>query len=129
MDTRERSLLCGSRLQPRHKAADSEPALARVSGVRCPVPTGSRETPPESSKRTAGAFRLRGLLGRTSPTRLCLPLVCVLISLAASASAPATPAAATPPQSSPLEFIGQWGAHGEGPGEMAQPIGLAVDLN
>jgi sugar lactone lactonase YvrE len=55
--------------------------------------------------------------------------VLVLISLAAAACGPAQPASVPPPQSSPLEFIGQWGVRGEAPGELAEPVGIAVDLN
>jgi len=64
-----------------------------------------------------------------SAARACWVLVCVLISLAATACGPAQPAAAPRPQSSPLEFVGQWGMRGEAPGELAEPIGIAVDLN
>jgi len=53
----------------------------------------------------------------------------VMVSMAATACGPAQPAAAPPPQSSPLEFIGQWGMRGEAPGELAEPVGLAVDLS
>jgi hypothetical protein len=121
MHTCECNLLCGSRLEPRDQRDYIGPASAPVSGVR--------RTPPESSKRTAGLPGRRGLIGPVSHARACLMFAVVLVSLAATACAPAEPAAATPPQSSPLEFIGQWGAHGEGPGELAQPVGLAVDLN
>ena len=58
-----------------------------------------------------------------------LVLAAALVSLTATTCGPAGPAAATPPQTSPLELLGQWGVHGEGPGELAQPVGLAVDLN
>jgi streptogramin lyase len=36
---------------------------------------------------------------------------------------------ASPPQTSPLEFVAEWGMKGDGPGELADPVGLAVDLN
>jgi len=53
-----------------------------------------------------------------------------LISLAAgSCGQVQTAANQPPPQSSPLEFIGEWGVRGEGPGELAEPVGPAVDLN
>lgn len=56
--------------------------------------------------------------------------VLVLISLAAAACGPdPTAAVPPPPQSSPLEFIGEWGVRGDAPGELAEPVGLAVDLN
>jgi len=53
--------------------------------------------------------------------------VLVLVSLAAIACGPAQPAAVPPPQSSPLEFIAEWGVRGEAPGELAEPVGIAVD--
>jgi streptogramin lyase len=56
-------------------------------------------------------------------------LVCALLSLTATACGSAQRATAAPPQSSSLEFIAQWGMKGQGPGELAEPAGLAVDLN
>jgi hypothetical protein len=37
--------------------------------------------------------------------------------------------AALPQQSGALEFVSEWGMKGEGPGELTEPIGLAVDVN
>jgi streptogramin lyase len=37
------------------------------------------------------------------------------------------PQAAAVPQQPPLEFIGQWGVPGEGPGQLQDPVGPAVD--
>ena len=61
--------------------------------------------------------------------RSCPAAACALLSLLASACGPAQPVTASPPQSSPLEFVGEWGMQGDGPGELAEPVGLAVDLN
>ena len=101
---------CGSRLQPRHEASSIDPAsAAEVPNLNLPhrlVPA----TPAVS----------------TNSVPAC---VLVLISLAAAACGPAQPASVPRPQSSPLEFIGQWGVRGEGPGELAEPVGIAVDLN
>ena len=102
--------LCGSRLQPRHKASTIDPAsAAEVPNLNLPL----------------------GLVPATpaAGTNWVPACVLVLISLAAVACGPAQPAAVPPPQSSPLEFIDQWGVRGEGPGELAEPLGLAADLN
>jgi streptogramin lyase len=56
-------------------------------------------------------------------------IFCVLAALAVSACGPAQPVTASPPQASPLEFVGEWGMKGEEPGQLAEPAGLAVDLN
>ena len=63
-------------------------------------------------------------------TRLAPACAVLWISLATVACGPAAQTASIPPpQSSPLEFIGQWGVPGEGPGELAEPVGIAADLN
>jgi DNA-binding beta-propeller fold protein YncE len=67
---------------------------------------------------------------RTSRTaRYCLAAACVLLSLLTTACGSAQPVTASPPQTNPLEFIAEWGMKGNGPGELADPVGLAVDLN
>src|SRR3954469_23961866 len=38
-------------------------------------------------------------------------------------------AIAQPPQSASLEFLGEWGMRGEGPGELAEPVAIAADVN
>jgi hypothetical protein len=58
-----------------------------------------------------------------------LVLACALLLLAAAACGPAQQATASSPQSSPLEFVAEWGMKGESPGELADPAGIAVDLN
>ena len=68
-------------------------------------------------------------MARTASMRRSrLPLACALIALAGAAGAPAQTVIASP-ASGPLEFIGEWGMKGESPGELAEPVGLAVDLN
>ena len=47
----------------------------------------------------------------------------------AASCGPTQQATASPQQSNPLELIAEWGVKGEGPGELAEPVGLAVDLN
>ena len=37
------------------------------------------------------------------------------------------PQAAAAPQPPPVEFLGQWGVHGDGPGQLDDPVGPAVD--
>jgi sugar lactone lactonase YvrE len=66
--------------------------------------------------------------------RICgvLAWVAGLFSLSACAGGqarPTQPAGDPPPQAAPVEFIGEWGVHGEAPGELAEPVGLAVDLS
>jgi streptogramin lyase len=56
-------------------------------------------------------------------------LACALLALAAAACGPAQSVAASPPQVRPLEFVGEWGMQGRDPGELAEPAGLAVDVN
>jgi DNA-binding beta-propeller fold protein YncE len=58
-----------------------------------------------------------------------LELACALLPLVVAACGPAQQVTASPPQASPLEFVGEWGMKGEGPGELADPAGIAVDLN
>jgi streptogramin lyase len=67
----------------------------------------------------------------TSAGRSRVALACGLVglSLAAAACGPAQQATASPPQSSPLEFVAEWGMQGDGPGELTEPVGIAVDLN
>jgi hypothetical protein len=45
------------------------------------------------------------------------------------ASCGSQPVTASPPQSNPLQFVAEWGMNGEGPGELAEPIAIAVDVN
>ena len=56
-------------------------------------------------------------------------LFCTLVSFVVTACGPAQPVTASPPQASLLEFVGEWGMKGEGPGELAEPVAIAVDLN
>ena len=61
--------------------------------------------------------------------RSCAALACVLLGVLAAVCLPRQKVTAAPPQSSALEFVGEWGMKGEGPGELADPIGIAVDVN
>jgi DNA-binding beta-propeller fold protein YncE len=61
--------------------------------------------------------------------RFRLAPACALLALAAAACGPAQPVTASSPQSNSLEFVGEWGMKGAGPGELADPVGIAVDLN
>ena len=53
--------------------------------------------------------------------------VLVFVVALTSGCARSLPQAAAAPQVEPLEFIGEWGAHGQAPGQLDQPVGLAVD--
>ena len=55
----------------------------------------------------------------------CRRLVLAVVLLAGCARI--QPQAAAVPQQDPLEFIGQWGVAGEGPGQLQDPVGPAVD--
>jgi outer membrane protein assembly factor BamB len=66
-----------------------------------------------------------------SSAQIYLKLACAFLALAAIFIGIGRGSAAPPqrPQSTSLEFVGEWGMKGENPGELAQPIGLAVDVN
>ena len=50
----------------------------------------------------------------------------VVLVLAGCAQGP-SPAAAAPAQLPAIEFAGAWGAHGTGPGQLDEPVGIATD--
>jgi hypothetical protein len=51
----------------------------------------------------------------------------VLAALFLAGCSHAQPQAAVVPQQPPFEFIGQWGVSGDGPGQLDDPVGPAVD--
>lgn len=58
-----------------------------------------------------------------SRTRLVVVFALLLLSSACSRSAPQQ----LPPPKPPLEFLGEWGIKGEGPGQLSLPTGIATD--
>jgi streptogramin lyase len=65
-----------------------------------------------------------------SRARWVLPIVAgAMAGVAGLACRPVQTVTAAPQQSGGLEFIGEWGMKGDDPGELAEPFGLAVDLN
>lgn len=66
--------------------------------------------------------------GRPSFTHWIALLFCLMpLSGCSRFETEAHPQAAPPPPA--LEFIGQWGVKGDGPGQLDQPAGLATDAN
>ena len=60
-----------------------------------------------------------------SRSSFCLVILEALVVAACSRSAPQAPPKPPPP---PLEYLGEWGVKGEGPGQLSRPICLAVDF-
>jgi streptogramin lyase len=55
-------------------------------------------------------------------------LAAALLVLIACAQPPAPPPAPTPaPAKPPLEFLGEWGTRGDGPGQLQQPVAITSD--
>lgn len=59
---------------------------------------------------------------RSSPVLLLL--LCTLLAAACSRGSPQEP---PKPPSPPLEYLGEWGVHGDGPGQLQEPVAIAVD--
>ncbi len=93
-----------------------------ASAVRRPGLCGSRLQPRLQAADVHAALASDSL-------RWCAVLACALVSLLAASCGSAQRATASPQQANPLELIAEWGVKGEGPGELAEPVGLAVDLN
>jgi hypothetical protein len=69
------------------------------------------------------------MIGRPFITHSRVALTCMALTFTASVFWLERPFAAMPPQSGTLEFISEWGMQGQDPGELAEPVGLATDLN
>lgn len=55
----------------------------------------------------------------------CLVILGVLLASACSRSAPQAPPKPPPP---PLEYLGEWGVKGDGPGQLSRPTSFTVDF-
>jgi sugar lactone lactonase YvrE len=60
--------------------------------------------------------------------RCCAIVVAIFVALfLAGCSRETNPAAAAPAQFPPVQFVGAWGTHGIGPGQLDEPVGVATD--
>ncbi len=71
-----------------------------------------------------GLRRVKSSCGRFRPLTASLALLGVISAAGCSRSAPQGP---PKPPPSPLEYLGEWGTRGDGPGQLSHPVSLAVD--
>jgi DNA-binding beta-propeller fold protein YncE len=50
--------------------------------------------------------------------------VCAMLAVTCFRSSPQEPPKPSPP---PLEYLGEWGVHGDGPGQLKEPVAITVD--
>ncbi len=62
---------------------------------------------------------------RTPVRRIAVGLPLLALFLTAGCARPSDPPPSLPPD--PLEYLGQWGVKGDGPGQLSRPVSLATD--